>query len=95
MEMERTPTEAEVDAVLYAIDIISPHLNERDCTISAGGWREVHNSLSRLSRYELWLGLCNMETAIFQSDTPITNSQATLYELFYIAYTDGMQALDE
>ena len=94
MEMERIPTDEEIDAVLNAIDLISPHLNDEDGTINGAAWRDVHGSLRQLSRYELWLGLCNMEAAIFQSEEPISNGQATLYELFYIAYADGLHTIE-
>jgi hypothetical protein len=94
MEMERIPTDSEIDAVLHAIDAITPYLNEREGTINASGWRDVYGSLRSLSKYELWLGLCNMEMAIFSSNEPISNGQATLYELFYIAYNEDMQALE-
>lgn len=89
----RQPTDQEIDTVLGAFDVLSHFINPDDGMINAAGWRDIHVTLAALSDYELWLGLCNMASAWFDLDQANTPIQNTLYELFRIAYEEGLEAL--
>ncbi|HLA43245.1 MAG TPA: hypothetical protein VJZ27_07410 [Aggregatilineales bacterium] len=92
-EPGRQPTEAEIEAVINAFDTIRIHINPTEGTIQASGWREVYDTLAALNEFEIWLGLCSLEAALFDSDDYVTASQATLYELFRFAYENGIEAI--
>lgn len=93
MDAYREPTEQEIDAVLDAIDEISRYIGPLDGAIFGDGWRIVHKILSSLSDFEIWLGLYNLEAALFDSGEPVTVVRAALYQLFQIAYDQGIEAL--
>lgn len=88
----REPNDAEIDAVVSAIDRISRHITHNG-KISASGWREVYGALAALSDYELWLGLQNLGSAVFDSGENASCVQLTLFELFEIAYEQGIENL--
>ena len=90
--MNRQPTDDEIDAVYGAFDNIIPFISTNG-KISGSGWRDIYSALETLSEYELWLGLCNLESAIFESGEEITPVHTTLFELFHIAYNQGVEAL--
>lgn len=89
----REPTEAEVDAVVHALETITPYISTVNGTINASGWRIIYDALAGLSDYELWLGLCSLEEVMFDPEQTMTVVQLTLYELFRIAYVEGMPTL--
>lgn len=87
------PSDAEVDRIFQAFDDLSQYISPKDGTINSAQWQVVHQILSGLSEYERWIGLCNLESALFESDFDVTCTQMTLYELFKIAYEQGLEAL--
>ncbi|MFP4323949.1 MAG: hypothetical protein ACLFTK_15960 [Anaerolineales bacterium] len=91
--VERQPTDAEINAVLDAFDHISLYINLQDGRIIGTGWHEVREVLRTLSDYELWLGLCNLEQAVFDAQEEATPAQVTLFELFHMVYEQGLDAL--
>lgn len=90
---QRQPTEPEIEAVMYAITFISKCINPADGKINGAHWRHIYDMLAHLTEYEIWLGLCNMEEALFEATEQITFVQATLFELFQIAHEQGIKAL--
>ena len=91
--MTREPSEKEIQSVMDAFDIISQFVNPNNGQIHGAGWRDIHDTLARLGEYELWLGLCTLESALFDSDEPPTPTQATMFELFNMVYEDGIEAI--
>jgi|GEM_PF-4000028 len=89
--VQREPTNTEIEAVLATIDHISDQINPNDGKIFGAGWEVVRDALLKLSEYELWLGLCNLESVMFSSDGGVTPIQSTLFELFHMAYEQGIE----
>jgi hypothetical protein len=90
---EYIPTDTEVEAVISAFDTITPYISSRDGTINGSAWRIVYDALGRLSDIELWLGLCNLESAIFEAGAQPSPVHLTLFELFKMVYEQGLEAL--
>jgi hypothetical protein len=90
---ERQPTDQEIETVLRAFDALQVYIHPDNGMIEAQGWRDVHITLLSLSDYELWLGLCNMASVWFDLEEANSPVQNTLYELFRIAYEEGLEAL--
>lgn len=91
--VERQPTDAEIDAVMGAFDAISQFIDPVYGTIQGSAWRDVYQTLGQLSDYELWIGVCNLEEALFASTESVNVVQATLFEIFQISYDQGINAL--
>jgi hypothetical protein len=87
----REPKEEEIEAVLLAFDLLSYCIDPSDGKINAATWRVVYDTLASLTIYELWLGLCNLESVLFDAEQEVSRVHVTLYELFQIAYEDGIQ----
>jgi len=93
VDVGREPTDQEIESVLNAFDLISRFINAKDGTINASGMHDIYTTLRRLSDYELWLGACNLEEALFGSESMVNPIQATLFEIFKISCEQGVEAL--
>ena len=91
--MTRQPTENEIQTVMTAFESILPHINEDSGTVKGSGWRTVYDVLEQLTDYELWLGLCNLEAAVFGSEQDLNVAHVTIFELFQLAYERRIESL--
>jgi hypothetical protein len=93
MSQPDTPTDEQIEHVMDAFDKICAHISPKDGTINGAGWREIYTVVNNLSEDELWIGICNLENVIFELPGEPTLVHATLYEIFRIAYNEGIEAL--